>query len=143
MFKNKNVFFQRHLAFTTRVPEVLPCRNFWNMLKMTKTPAWIGVWVLVKKNFFFSEMNKGNKTVGVLLTAFLIPDLFPSILLKKATSCQKFLPKIKFSPHVLLLKIFSNKTCGKNLIFVQKFLTWSDFFEQNGRNDVLNQKNIL
>ena len=47
-----------------------------------------------EKKIFFSEINKGNKTVGVLLTAFLIPDLFPSILLKKATSCQKFVPKV-------------------------------------------------
>ena len=38
------------------------------------------------KKKVFSKMNKGNKTVGVLLTTFLILDLFLFIFLKKVAS---------------------------------------------------------
>ena len=82
-------------------------------------------------------MNKGNKTVGALLTLFLILDLFASILLKKVTSSQKFLPFWRF---------FTVFTFYCTLPFSMqnaKFLTYSDFFRQNGENEVRNQKNGL
>ena len=41
-------------------------------------------------------MNKGNKVVELLQTLFLISNPFSSVLPKKVTSCQKFLPFLRF-----------------------------------------------
>ena len=123
MLKKKNFFSQRHVALITRPPKVLPLQKF---LKHAKTDIKIRLYRglgVAEKKILFLKMNKGNKIVQVLQTLFLISDPFSSILPKKVTSYQKFLPFLRFFTVYCTLH-FNLKNTFK--INVKK--------RQNGRN---------
>ena len=128
VLKKKRFFFQRHLAFTIRAPEVLPLQKFLKHAKNDKYAKIFGGLGVGEKKILFWKMNKGNKTTGMLLTLFLILDPFSSILLKKVTSCQKFLRKSLLNPSVKILlkdlvRIFS-ETCAMRLVASAKCKKW-------------------